>query len=89
MDDSLPESTVVALQEILLLHSDVFRQSEDDLGLTTLVTHQIDTANSRPVKQSLRRFPPAHVEAISQQIDDYIKQGVIRPANGRRIWSSL
>jgi len=50
-----------------------------------LVTYQIDTANSRPVKQSLRRFPPAHVEATSQQIDDYLKQGVIRPANGRRI----
>ena len=86
MDDSLPESTVVALEEILLCHSDVFSQSEDNLGLTTLVTHQIDTANARLVKQSLRRFPPVHVEAISQQIDDYLKQGVIQPATSP--WAS-
>jgi len=52
VDDSLPENTVMALEEILLRQSDVFSQLEDDLGLTTLVTHQIDTANARPVKQS-------------------------------------
>ena len=80
VDDSLPESTAEALDEILLRHSDGFSQSEHDLGLTTLVTDQIETANARPVKQSLRRFRAAHVEAISQQIDDYLKQGVIQPA---------
>ena len=32
VDDSLPESTTAALTEILLRHSDVFSQSQDDLA---------------------------------------------------------
>jgi len=86
VDGSVPESTVQVLTEILLKHVDVFSKSEGDLGLSNLITHCIDTGDAKPIRQPLRRYPPAHVEAISQQVDDYLKQNVIEPASSP--WAS-
>jgi len=78
VDASVPESTVVALKGLLLSYMDAFNKSE--LDLTSLVKHRIDTGNAQPFRQPLRRFPPAHVEAISEHVDNMIAQGVIEPA---------
>ena len=48
--------------------------------------HNIDTADAKPVRQQLRRHPPAHRDAISQQVYDYLQQGVIEPASSP--WAS-
>jgi len=48
--------------------------------------HRIDTADAKPVRRQLRRHPPAHRDAISQQVDDYLKQGVIEPTSSP--WAS-
>ena len=82
----MPDSTRSALRDILLCHADVFSKSEDDLGLTDLAMHNIDTADAKPIRQQLRRHPPAHRDAISQQVDDYLKQRVIEPASSP--WAS-
>src|SRR5664279_943815 len=73
---SLPESTVLALESLLLRYQDIFSKSEVDLGLTNIVSHHIDTGAAKPFRQQLRRYPPAHVEAISQHVDNMITQGV-------------
>jgi len=80
VDDSLPESACIALHEILKDHADVFSQSEYDLGRTDIITHHIDTSDARPVRQPLRRFPPAHREAISKHVDNMISQGIVESA---------
>jgi transposase InsO family protein/predicted aspartyl protease len=77
---STPESIVSKLVDLLMAYQDVFSKSEFDLGLTSIVKHRIDTGDAPPFRQQLRRFPPAHVEAISQHIDDMMNQGVIEPA---------
>ena len=61
-------------------HLDVFSQSDNDLGRTDIISHHIETADAKPVHQSLRRFPPAHVEAISKHVDNMLTQGIIEPA---------
>ena len=61
VDPSLSESFSRTLAGFLCSYEDVFSKSEDDLGLTDIVMHEIDTADARPVKQQLRRYPPAHV----------------------------
>jgi len=86
VDSSLPENAVKALRDILEAHVDVFSQSEVDLGLTDVISHHIDTADARPIRQQLRRYPPAHVEAISQDVDNMMAQGVIEPASSP--WAS-
>jgi len=81
VDDSIPESTCLTLKAILKEHADVFSQDENDLGRTDIIMHHIDTADSSPVRQPLRRFPPAHIEAISDHVDNMLKQGIIEPAS--------
>jgi len=80
VDDSLPESACIALYEILKDHIDVFSRSEYDLGRTEIITHHIDTGDARPVRQPLRRFPPAHREAISTHVDNMVSQGIVESA---------
>ena len=86
VDDSIPESACLTLKAILKEHADVFSQDENDLGRTDIIMHHIDTADSRPVRQPLRRFPPAHVEAISDHVDNMLKQGIIEPSSSP--WAS-
>jgi len=81
-DDDVRQS----LTQLLLEHQDAFSQSDNDIGCTGLVTHTIDTGDSRPIRQRLRRYPPAHVEVISQQVDDLLSQGVIEPTSSP--WAS-
>ena len=86
VDDATPESAVASLRELLLSNLHVFSESENDLGRTDIVVHHIDTGSARPVRQQLRRFPPAHVEAISTHVDNMLQQGVIEPASSP--WAS-
>jgi len=77
---SVPESTVAALKDTLLRYEHVFSKSDTDLGLTDIISHRIDTGAANLVRQQLRRFPPAHVQAISEHVDSMLAQGVIEPA---------
>jgi len=86
VDDSITQNACHALEAILMKHADVFSQNENDLGKTDIIMHHIDTGDARPVRQPLRRFPPAHVEAISQHVDNMLKQGTIEPASSP--WAS-
>ena len=69
------------MKTILTNYSSVFSKGEYDLGWTNMVTHQIDTGDHRPVRQQLRRYPPAHLESIDEHLDGMLKQGVIEPAS--------
>ena len=86
IDDSISESASLALESILVSYMDVFSQNESDLGLTNIIMHHIDTGDVKPVRQPLRRFPPANVESISQHVDTMLEQGVIKPASSP--WAS-
>ena len=86
VDDSVPEGASLALKDILMDHLDVFSTGEYDLGQTDIIMHHIDTENAKPVRQPLRRFPPAHVEAISDHVDNLLRQGIIEPASSP--WAS-
>jgi transposase InsO family protein len=77
---SVSESTVLKLEAVLRQHLSVFSTSETDLGLTNLTSHHIDTGDAKPFRQPLRRFPPAHVVAIEEHVNNMLAQGVIEPA---------
>jgi len=78
-DDSIPENTCLALEAILVKHADVFSQDENDLSKTNVIMHYIDMGEARPVRQPLRRYPAAHIEAISEHADNKLKQGMSQP----------
>jgi len=86
VDPTTPESAVQGLQQIILANRHVFSESETDLGRADVLEHRIDTGDARPIRQQLRRYPPAHVEAISDHVDTMLAEDVIEPATSP--WAS-
>ena len=83
---SVSENGVCELRNLLKNYKHVFSESEFDLGRTDIVKHRIETGEARPVRQQLRRFPPAHLEAISEHVENMTQQGIIKPASSP--WAS-
>jgi len=67
-------------------YADVFSCSEFDLGQTNVLPHRIDTGDSRPIKEPLRRHPIAHLDFIDDQVEKMFQAGVIEPSSSP--WSS-
>ena len=80
VDDGVPKQVKEELASILLKHTNVFSKGEWDLGWTNLVTHTIDTGDARPFRQPMRRYPPVHLKAIDEHLNDMLQQGVIERA---------
>jgi len=85
-DVDLPADTVQGLKSLLYDHRDTFASSSTDLGFCPLVEHDIDTGDSRPIKQSPRRPQIATREAEDEILDNTLATGVIEPSNSS--WAS-
>lgn len=83
---SIEASDRQKLYELLVEYADVLSMEENDLGHSHVFQHFIDTGDARPVRQPLRRHPPAHLDAIQQHVSDMLRQGVIEPAQSP--WAS-
>lgn len=55
--DGLEPGQKEGLWQVLLEHKDIFALSEDEVGLTNLVQHKIDTGDARPIRSQPRRLP--------------------------------
>ena len=74
------------LRDLIISYSDVFALNASELGTTTLVTHTIDTGDSRPVKQPVRRTPFALRSKVDELVQDMLYQGVVEPSKSP--WAS-
>ena len=86
VDPSTPREIVDRLRDLMMKYRQIFSESDQDIGFTDVLAHRIDTGSARPIRQPLRRFPPAHAEAISNEVDKLLAQGVIEPASSP--WAS-
>ena len=86
VDKSVGDEDRRRLVSLLTEFSSAFSKDENDLGWTDIITHAIDTGDSRPVRQPLRRHPPAHMVAIQEHVSNMLQQGVIQPAKSP--WAS-
>src|SRR6218665_2818930 len=77
--NEVPTEARERLEHMLKEYVDVFSLTEKDLGRTTVCEHRIDTADSRPVKQPLRRQPFAYGDIIDKQLGQMLQAGVIEP----------
>ena len=84
--DGLSTSQRFQLHKLLSDHIDVISTGPGDLGRTKLLKHKVNTGNSAPVRQPLRRLPYHKREEVDKMLDDMLSQGVIEPACGP--WSS-
>ena len=74
------------LETLLREFTDMLSVSDDDLGRTTIVKHQIDVGDVAPVRQPPRRLPFHQREVVQQHVDKMLKNGIIEPSKGP--WSS-
>ena len=79
-DATVPPEYRKQLADILKRHSQAISMNADDLGRTSMAKHRIDTGDARPVRQSLRRIPQTQTQAVDAQLDNMLRQKLIRPS---------
>lgn len=51
---------------------------DEDIGISTTVTHSINLTDDTLIKIPHRRIPPNQIEEVRQHIQQLLKQGIIR-----------
>jgi len=72
--------------DVITSFQDVFSVDPDDLGHTTLIQHQIDVGDAKPIRVPPRRLPIAKQAFVQDEIQKLLKRGVIRESVSP--WSS-
>ena len=67
------------LAQLVLRYQDVFALDETELGTTGVVKHEINTGNTQPIKQYVRRMPHALRAKVQELVSDMLAKNVIRP----------
>jgi len=76
-NNDLPSDVVHDFKEFLQEHKNTFAKSSDDLGFCSLVEHDIDTGDAKPIRQPPRRPSLASGKAEDDLIDNMLRAGVI------------
>jgi hypothetical protein len=84
--EKLSPETTEKLKKLLIKHAHVFAENDNDLGHTNVVKHDIDTGESRPIRQPPRRVPTALQEEFDQEIKTMLNKKIIEP--GHSPWAS-
>lgn len=71
---------------VLINNQQLFSKDSSDLVQTTLVKHEINTGNSRPIKQRTRRIPLAKFKEAYEEISKIKFEVIIEPSVSP--WSS-
>jgi len=64
IDESLPEGVRSEVADVLQQYSNVSSKSDSDLNVDGAIMHNIDTEDAVPIRQTMRRYSPAHLQAI-------------------------
>ena len=78
--EDLTPGQVTQGKQLLEAYADVFSRSDNDLGCTTILEHQIPLLDDAPVRQRYRRLPPSQYEQVRAHIQGLLDGGVIRPS---------
>ena len=76
----------VQVAKLLKKYSDVFSESDNDIGRTCIIKHRIPTGDAHPIKQRPRRVPVHMNEEIDKQLENMLKENVIQPSTSP--WAS-
>ena len=76
----LPKLGRQSLVPLLREYEDIFSVDKSDIGLTKLVSHEIDTGKEGPIACQHRRVPIHLEEKREKMIQDFEDKGIIRPS---------
>ena len=85
-ESSLEDDQLHQLRQLITRNANVFALDDSELGYTDQVEHHVDTGDTQPLKQSVRRVPFVHRARISKMVEDMEKLGVVR--RSASAWSS-
>ena len=74
------------LKYLLNKHVNLFAKSSDDLGQTSVITHEIDTGDAKPIKQQPRRPPREFEKDEKKIIDAQLKANIVQESTSS--WAS-
>ena len=74
------------LAQVLCENADVFSAPGRPLGRTDRVTHRIDTGSSPPIRLPYRRLPLSKKQALEEEVDKMLEEGIITPSESP--WAS-
>lgn len=77
--ENLDLDQVETVRQLLCNYSDVFAQSEFDLGTFTAIEHSIDTGDAKPIKQRIRT-PQCFVGEEEKHLNKMLDAGIIEPS---------
>ena len=70
----LTSTQQLILKDLLCQYSDVFSSHEYDIGTFTAIEHGIDTGDSKPIKQRLRRTPVCFAGEEEKHLERCLRQ---------------
>ncbi len=69
--------------DLIFANHDVFSKDKNDLGRANNITHKIDLKDKAPVYILQYRLPDTHKLKLEQQVDEWLKMGIIQPSNSK------
>ena len=69
--------------DLIMANHDVFSKTKNDLGRANNFTHKIDLKDKAPVYIPQYRLPDTHKVKLEEQVDEWLKMGIIQPSNSR------
>lgn len=76
----MSEGQQVDLRKVLNKYTDVFAQSDSDLGRTNILEHAVDTQGHAPILQRPYHAPQAQCAVIETHVREMANRGVFRPS---------
>lgn len=77
------------IEDLVDVNMDVFHLPMDELPVTDLLTHHVNTTDDEPINTRQHKFPHASKDVITQQVQDLLTSGIIRPSEsawGTPLW---
>lgn len=82
----LPDDERQKLFHLLSQFGDIFAGPQELPGRTSKLKHSIDTGDAHPVRQPVRRIPPARRSEVTELLKEMIEKDIIQPSSSP--WAS-
>ena len=79
----VPAQEKQAYEELIAQNHDVFSTDKNDLGCANHFEHKIKTKNQDPTYRKQFPIPEAHRDILVDQIQEWLKHGLIQPSRSR------
>ena len=70
----------IILAQFITEYADIFAKDDMDLGRCTILEHEIDTGDAKPIRQPMRRTPLGFAEEEDEYLEKMLKGDVIQPS---------